>query len=135
MKAVQNYLERSSLAGVAHISVEKSKISKLFWIIAILSGFTFAGVLIESSYRKWKASPISSSLTTHPVSELPLPSIAICPPRHSDTALNIDLENVREETFTQSLRDELWTTVNNIFMKQHHFDYYKDILNLSLIHI
>ena len=66
MKAVQNYLERSYLVGVAHISVEKSKESKLFWIIAILSGFTFTGVLIDSSYRKWKASHISSSLTQSP---------------------------------------------------------------------
>ena len=54
-------------------------------------GFIGAAILIGKSYQDWQENPIATSITTHPIDDLDFPSVTICPPRDSNTALYHDL--------------------------------------------
>ena len=64
---------------------------KVFWCLICGIGFFLAGVLITNSYSAWQESPISSSITTHPIAELDFPTVTVCPPRGSHTAQRVKL--------------------------------------------
>ena len=48
----------------------QSKAGKVAWCCVVLLGFSSAGYLIHSSYSDWQASPVSTSITTHPIADL-----------------------------------------------------------------
>ena len=80
MDALKEFLESSTIHGLAHISNAPSKMSRGFWLFVVLLGFSAAFYLINSSYVDWQASPIATSISTHPLSELNFPNVTICPP-------------------------------------------------------
>ena len=77
------------------------------WLLAVCLAFSGALVLIGNSYLEWKSSPILSTISTHPVSELEFPSVTICPPRGSTSALNYDLRKVQSQKLSVEQREEL----------------------------
>lgn len=107
MDALKKFLETSTIHGLAHISSSSSKVSKLFWFIVVVFGFSTAIYLINSSYVDWQASPIATSISSHPISELGFPTVTICPPEGSNTALNYDLVRARSITLTEEDREYL----------------------------
>ena len=88
---VREFLESSTIHGLAHISTGKTLIIKTLWIIIVITSFCVGISLIVKSYQSWELSPIITSVDTKPISEVTFPEITVCPPIGTNTALNLDL--------------------------------------------
>ena len=93
---VRDFLESSTIHGLVHISTAKSKTAKAIWVAIVVACFAFAIHMIIDSYKEWQESPVSTTITTHPITELEFPTVTVCPPRGSNTALNHPLEKVKD---------------------------------------
>ena len=102
----KEFLESSTIHGLQYISTEKNFLSKLLWSIIVFCGFSTATYLIMDSIRSWEESPISTSVETHPISEVQFPTVTICPPEGSNTALNYDIMNLRKAKISDEERLE-----------------------------
>ena len=110
MEALREFLESSTIHGLSYISTAPTKASKALWLAIVVTGFCTAGYLINSSYKEWQASPVSTSITTHPISELDFPTITVCPPEGCNTVLNYDLMTAVNMTLT----DQDMRQLNNL---------------------
>ena len=91
MEILRDFLQTSTIHGLAYISNVPSKTGKALWLTVVIAGFCTAGYFIRDSFKEWETTPIATSISTHPIATLPLPIITICPPEQSNTALNVDL--------------------------------------------
>ena len=107
MDSLREFLETSTIHGLVYISSAPSKVSKAFWMLVVVFGFSTAFFLINSSYVDWQASPIATSISTHPISELDFPTVTVCPPKGSNTVLNYDLMRARNTTLDDTQRQTL----------------------------
>ena len=80
MSAWKDFLENSTIHGLVHISTAKSFVTKAVWVIIVALGFGFSAYLIASSYGEWIQSPVSTVVSTRPISDLELPEVTVCPP-------------------------------------------------------
>ena len=94
---IWDFLESSAIHGLVHISTAKSKIARATWVAIVVACFAVAVYMINNSYEEWQESPVSTTITTHPITELEFPTVTVCPPRGSNTALNHLLEKVKDE--------------------------------------
>ena len=83
----------------------------------MVAGFSIASYMITSSYREWHESPVSTTITTHPITQLEFPTVMVCPPRGSNTALNHLLEKVKDVNFTEDERQELFDISKEVFLE------------------
>ena len=104
--AIWEFLENSTIHGLVHISTAKSKAARAAWVVIVVACFAIAIYMITSSYKEWQESPVSTTITTHPIKELDFPEVTVCPPRGSNTALNHLLEKVKYVNFTSKERKE-----------------------------
>ena len=104
MNLVRDFLETSTIHGLNYISSSKSVAAKAVWVTIITVSFGTAIFMINNAYTEWEESPIATTIKTQPISELVFPSVTVCPPRGSNTALNLALERVRNENFTEEQR-------------------------------
>ena len=118
MDFLKEFLETSTIHGLTYISRAPSKLSKLFWFLIVVAGFSFSFHLINSSYVEWQASPIATSISTHPISELDFPTVTVCPPEGSNTALNYDIARVLNITLTERDRDVLVDATKHFLIDQ-----------------
>ena len=79
--------------------------------------FAAAIYMITGSYKEWQESPVSTTITTHPISEMEFPTVTVCPPRGSNTALNHLLEKVKDVNFTQEEKKELLNISREVFIE------------------
>ena len=86
-------------------------------------GFIGAGYLINRSYSDWRQAPISTTLSTKPISDLPFPTVTVCPPKGSHTALNYDLMMADNNSLTKQDRDNLKEAVYDIFIEASHQEF------------
>ena len=70
----------------------KLSAARCAWMAIVVACFAIAMHMITSSYKEWQESPVSTTITTHPITELDFPTVTVCPPRGSNTALNHLLE-------------------------------------------
>ena len=87
-----------------------------------------AGYLISSSYSDWQDQPISTSIETHPIGDLDFPTVTVCPPKGSHTALNYDLMKADNQSLTEQDREMLKDKLHDIFMEAPHLDYINTML-------
>ena len=87
METLREFLESSTIHGLVYISSSKSNVTKFLWACVVIAGFTTAWFLINNSYSDWSENPVSTTISTHPISELKFPKITICPP--SGTKLSL----------------------------------------------
>ena len=87
-----------------------------------------AGYLIKDSYSNWLESPISTTITTYPIDDLDFPTVTVCPPKGSNTALNFDLMKVDNDSFTQQDREDLEEAVFTNIVKPAHDNYIRTLL-------
>ena len=73
--------------------------------------------MITSSYKEWQESPVSTTITTHPIKELDFPEVTVCPPRGSNTVLNHLLKKVKDANFTDVERQELMEISQEVFVE------------------
>ena len=115
--AIFEFLESSTIHGLVHISTAKSRVARYPWAAIVVACFGFAIHMITSSYKEWQESPVSTTITTHPITELEFPRVTVCPPRGSNTAVNHLLEKVKDVNFTERKRQELVAISREIFLE------------------
>ena len=133
LTTLREFLESSTIHGLVYISTAKvgvresglfnddclqTKTGKLLWFLIVCIGFMVASYLINSSYVDWQKSPVSTTITTHPLSDLPFPTVTVCPPKGSNTALNYDLMRAHNDSMTDDDREDLKKSVVDIFIKE-----------------
>ena len=70
--------------------------------------------MINNSYSEWQKSPVSTSITTHPLDNLNFPTITVCPPKGSNTALYPDLMKADNDSLSDDDRQQLMVSIKNI---------------------
>ena len=99
---IREFLETSTLHGLAYISKAESFWGKVLWAVSVIVSFSLAGILIKQSFTDWSTQPVSTVITTHPINDLKFPNVTVCPPKGTNTALNYDL--LRGANFSFSKR-------------------------------
>ena len=89
----KQFLETSTIHGLGYIPSTK-RFARLFWILVVISGFTFAGYLIYQSFQSWYDSPIRTTIETKTIDKIRFPKVTVCPPKNTYTNLNYDLESM-----------------------------------------
>ena len=128
------FLDSSTIHGLVHISTAKSRTARIAWVAIVVACFAIAIHMITSSYKEWQESPVSTTITTHPITELEFPTVTVCPPRGSNTALNHLLEKVKEVNFTEEERQELLEISKEVFIEipnKKHAEKIPDLLNVE----
>jgi hypothetical protein len=128
MDVLKEFLESSTIHGLAYISTSKNSLVRAAWIVTVLCAVSVAINLINNSYVEWEDDPVSTTVSTLPISFLALPNITICPPDGSNTALNYDLMQASQVTLTTEDRFELLQEAKKIFL----LDPYPDFLELMV---
>merc|ERR1712223_2230647 len=116
------------MGGLVHISTAKSRAARAAWVAIVVACFAFAIYMITSSYKEWQESPVSTTITTHPITELEFPTVTVCPPRGSNTALNHLLEKVKDVNFTKEERQELLDISREVFIEIPNMKYARHML-------
>ena len=106
MEDIRHFLESSTIHGLTYISTNR-KITRLFWIFIVITGFSVAGFMINASFQSWADSPIKTTIETRPISEIKFPKVTVCPPKNTYTDLNYDLMAADNVTLTKKMRREL----------------------------
>ena len=125
---VRDFLENSTIHGLVHISTAKSKSARATWVVIVAACFGIAIYMVTDSYKDWQESPVSTTITTHPITELEFPTVTVCPPRGSNTALNHLLERVKEVEFTKESKEDLLGISKEVFLDIPNKKYIKQIL-------
>ena len=135
MDVFREFLESSTIHGLSYISssqvrnghffiiilhLYQTKWGKIAWSFIVCLCFFSAGYLIHSSYSAWQESPVSTSITTHPIADLDFPIVTVCPPKGSNTALNYDLMQADNNSLTEEDREAMKKAVNDIFLEPSH---------------
>ena len=113
---IVEFFENSTIHGLVHISTANNKALRATWVMIVIACFAFAISMITNSYNDWQDSPVSTTITTHPIEKLEFPSVTVCPPRGSNTALNQVLAKVKDVNFTKELRQMLITKASEVFL-------------------
>ena len=66
---------------------------------------------------QWQESPVSTTITTHPIDELRFPAVTVCPPRGLNTVINHALEKVKEINLTEKERQEMLNISRKVFLE------------------
>ena len=69
---VKEFMQVSSIHGFGHI-VATRRFSRLFWILAVIFGFSVSSYLIQVSFSSWSESPVSTTIETLPISKIKFP--------------------------------------------------------------
>ena len=94
----------------------------------VFLGFSVAGYLINSSYSDLQDSPVSTSITIHPIAELDFPTVTVCPPKGVNTALNYDLIKADNNSLTKKERETLIKETHKLFIKPTHSEFVINML-------
>ena len=110
---------------------EQTKAGKIAWALVVCFGFIAAGYLIGKSYLAWQDSPVATSISTYPINDLAFPTVTVCPPRGSNTALNHDLIKLENSSLTEAERKHLKYGVYETFMAPSHEAYMRNMLSFA----
>ena len=89
--------------------------------------FSGAFVLINNSYSEWQKSPISTSITTFPLDDLDFPTITVCPPKGSNSALYPDLVKADNNSLSEDDRQQLMVSIKDM-VKTSTLDFASNVL-------
>ena len=120
MENVTNFLESSTIHGLAYIATGRKNV-KLFWTLVVIAGFTGACILIQTSFQSWADSPVKTTVETKPITEITFPKVTVCPPKNTYTDLNYDLVMTENMTLDNDTRQEL-TNYAVELMYDHLYD-------------
>ena len=129
MKTLNNFLESSTIHGLSHISTTR-KFVRIFWIWVVLSGFIAAAILIYHSVQNWAQSPVKTTISTLPITDLRFPKVTVCPPKDTFTNLNFDLLLTKNLTLNNDTRSMF---ADYAFELLHDSFYSEVIQNVSII--
>ena len=87
METVKNFLETSSICGLAHISNSKSILERLYWVVISILMVAATAYLTAVAFNEWDAKPISTIIETFPIDQVEFPKIVVCPPKVREALL------------------------------------------------
>ena len=120
----------SNMISLICLFFSQSKAGKSLWCMIVCLGFCRAGYLIHSSYSAWQESPVATSITTHPIGDLDFPTVTVCPPKGSNTALNYDLMKANS-SLTQEDKENLKKEISKIVLQPSHQVYTKTMVGVA----
>ena len=94
-------------------------------------GFCCAGYLINSSYSDWQESPVSTTIMTKLIADLDFPTVTVCPPKASHTALNYDLMKTDNSSLTTEDRENLKNETYKIFIELPHQEFVRHMVAVA----
>ena len=106
MDGIREYLENSTIHGMNHI-LKTSRMVRAAWIVIVLMGFSWSGLLIYQSVDNWQQNPVATTISTNPIHQITFPIIYVCPPKNSYTNLNHDIINTHNTTLTDDQIQQL----------------------------
>ena len=118
---------------LAHIAGAESRVGRISWLAVTVACFSIAISMITSSYKGWQKSPVSTTITTHPITELDFPTVTVCPPRRSNTAVNHVLNMVKNVNFADDERNELLDMSKKVFIENPNKEHARKIVELLSI--
>ena len=65
-------------------------------------------------------SPVMTTITTHSIGQLKFPTVTVCPPKGSNTALNYDLMKLKNRTLSREDREFLRMEIDKAFVNEGH---------------
>ena len=83
METVKNFLESSSICGLAHISTSKYTLERVYWVVISIFMVVVTGYLTAVAFNEWDAKPILTIIETFPIDQVQFPKIVVCPPKVS----------------------------------------------------
>ena len=101
------------------------------WFLIVSLAFSIAGFVIANSYLAWQANPVATTITTHPIADLDFPTVTVCPPLATHTALNYDLMKADNNSLTEEERDELKRKTFALVTKPTHEDYIRSMVEAA----
>ena len=121
MENLKEFFDTSTIHGLSWISTTR-RLSKLFWILVVLGGFTGAGYLIYESFDNWHQNPITTTIETLPISKITFPNVTVCPPKNDFLNLNHDVQQSEKVQLNESKREEMvhfaLDIIQNAFFKE-----------------
>ena len=127
---LREFLESSTIHGLVNISTAKTRSARATWVVIVVACFSLSIFMITNSHQDWEESPVSTTITTQPITDLEFPTVTVCPPRGSNTALNHLLGKVKDVNFTLEERNELLDISREIFLELPNTRYAKQIAGL-----
>ena len=106
MENVEDFLESSTIHGLAYIATGRNYI-RILWMSVVIAGFTGAGVMIHQAFQDWNESPVKTTIETLPITEITFPKVTVCPPKNTYTDLNYDLMMTGNMTLDEETRYDL----------------------------
>ena len=103
----RDFLESSTIHGLAHISTGKNAFIRCIWAMIVIACFSYDIYMIENAFQSWAANPVVTSVDTKPIEQVSLPEITVCPPSGTNTALNLDLVTAEEVELSETQRENL----------------------------
>ena len=79
MQELREFLEGSTIHGLAHISTARPTALKVAWVLVVVASFAAAVQMITSSYMEWREAPVSSMVISRPISDLTFPEVTVEP--------------------------------------------------------
>ena len=122
--------KNTGLSKNSRLRFSQTKSGKLAWFFVVCLGFIGAGYLINRAYSDWQDSPVSTSITTHPISNLDFPTVTVCPPKGPNTALSYDLMKADNNSFTDKDREKLKDELHQLFIETSHMAFINTMLTL-----
>ena len=90
--------------------------------MTVISGFTIAALLIQTSFQSWADSPIKTTVERLPISKIKFPKVTVCPPRGTFTDLNYDLMLAENTTFEEEQAKKLHSFINDVVDNHVYMD-------------
>lgn len=128
MSGIKEFLETSSIHGLLLIALNKGFI-RLFWVLVVVSGFLGAGILMKNSVRSWYETPVSTTIETRPIADLPFPLVTVCPPKKTFTNINYDLVTADRLELDKVFRLELYNYVVGFIQDLEYSESLGDLLS------
>jgi len=75
MKLLDRYLGVSTIHGVRYLSSTNGALIRLMWFMVVLAAFFICGILVYENAADNAKHPVSSSISSVPISSMPFPSI------------------------------------------------------------
>ena len=115
--------------GLNHITAN-NRLVKVAWIGIVLSGFCISGVFIWNSVDNWHKNPVATTISTHPIDQVTLPTIYVCPPKNTYTNLNHDLVNIFNTTLTNDQEASLIYFIDELVYQEEQGNAMREIDSL-----
>ena len=74
---------------------------------------------------------MATSITTHSIADLAFPTVTVCPPKGSHTALNYDLMKANDTSLTVEDKDNLKSEAFKIFIEPSHQEYIRTMMAVA----